>query len=98
MSYNILANAYATTKQGVQILYSHCSEEHIDHDYRKPLLLKEILGYHADIISLQECDASFFNRELSLVLKHHGYLGEMQIKSHSLREGLAIFYRADRFM
>ncbi|CAF1196590.1 unnamed protein product [Rotaria sp. Silwood1] len=97
VSYNILANGYASSADAAEIIYSYCPQDYLEHDYRKALLVKEILGYHADIISLQECDASFYQRELSLVLKQHGYLGDMKIKSDSLREGTAIFYRTERF-
>ncbi|CAF2105974.1 unnamed protein product [Rotaria magnacalcarata] len=97
VSYNILANGYASTDHAAEKLYPFCSDDYLQHDYRKALILKEILGYHADIISLQECDTSFYERELSLVLKQYGYLGDMKIKSHSVREGSAIFYRTERF-
>ncbi|CAF4090711.1 unnamed protein product [Rotaria sordida] len=97
VSYNILANGYASSTGAQPIIYPYCPEDYLQHDYRKPLLLKEILGYHADIISLQECDTSFYERELSFILKQHGYLGDLKIKSHSVREGEAIFYRTDRF-
>ncbi|CAF4647342.1 unnamed protein product [Rotaria sp. Silwood2] len=56
VSYNILANgyAYASSTDAQQTIYPYCPQDFLEHDYRKPLLLKEILGYHADIISLQE--------------------------------------------
>ncbi|CAF1650790.1 unnamed protein product [Rotaria magnacalcarata] len=37
--------------------------------------------YHADIISLQVCDISFYEQELLLVLQQYGYLGDMKIKT-----------------
>ncbi len=98
VSYNILANGYASSTGAGEIIYPYCPQDYLEHDYRKPLLLREILGYHADIILLQECDTRFYERELSLVLKEHGYLGDMKIKSENVQEGEAIFYRKDRFM
>ncbi|CAM4960319.1 unnamed protein product [Rotaria socialis] len=98
ISYNILANGYASSTGAGETMYPYCSQEYLQHDYRKPLLLKELLGYHADIISLQECDTTFYERELSLILKANGYLGDFQIKSDRVREGEAIFYRTDRFI
>ncbi|CAF1294848.1 unnamed protein product [Rotaria sordida] len=95
--YNILANGYASTADAVQTIYSYCPQDYLEYDYRKALLSKEILGYHADIISLQECDTLFYQRELSLVLKQYGYLDDMKIKSSSIRKGAAIFYRTERF-
>ncbi len=98
VTYNILANGYASSTGAGEIIYPYCPQDYLEHDYRKPLLLREILGYHADVISLQECDTRFYERELSLVLAEHGYLGAMKIKSENVREGEAIFYRKDRFM
>ncbi|CAF1219323.1 unnamed protein product [Adineta ricciae] len=97
VSYNILANGYAASTGAAEIMYPYCPEDHLNHDYRKPLLLKEILGYHADLIFLQECDTRFYERELSTVLKLHGYSGDLKIKSESVQEGEAIFYRNERF-
>jgi len=97
VSYNILANGYATSSDAGDRLYPYCPSDYLEFDYRKPLLLREIIGYHADIISLQECDTRFFDRELSLVLNDRGYSGKMKIKSESVGEGSAIFYRKDRF-
>lgn len=97
VSYNILANGYASSSGAAELMYPYCPLDYLDHDYRKPLLLREILGYHADLVLLQECDTKFFERELSLVLNEHGYLGELKIKSQSVQEGEAIFYRKDRF-
>ncbi|CAF2802318.1 unnamed protein product, partial [Rotaria sp. Silwood2] len=98
VSYNILANGYASSTDAQQTIYPYCPQDFLEHDYRKPLLLKEILGYYADIISLQECDIAFYQRELSFILKQHGYLSDMKIKSDAVREGEAIFYRTDRFI
>lgn len=98
MSYNILADGYASSATAENKMYPYCPLDYLRYDYRKGLLLKEILGYHADIISLQECDTKFYERDLSLVLNEYGYLGDMRIKSENVREGEAIFYRKDRFM
>ncbi len=97
VSYNILANGYASSTGAGEIIYPYCPQDYLEHDYRKPLLIREILGYHADIISLQECDTKFYERELSLILQEHGYLGQMKIKSEKVQEGEVIFYRKDRF-
>lgn len=44
VSYNILANGYASSGDAPKTLFSHCPEEFLDHNYRKPLILKEIIG------------------------------------------------------
>jgi len=49
LSYNILADAYATSDA-----YSYCPTWALSWTYRRQNLLREIIGYHADIICLQE--------------------------------------------
>lgn len=49
LSYNILADSYATND-----LYSYCPSWALSWPYRRQNLLREIIGYHADIVCLQE--------------------------------------------
>lgn len=49
LSYNILADAYATSES-----YSYCPSWALSWPYRRQNLLREIVGYHADIVCLQE--------------------------------------------
>ncbi|KAE8704613.1 Carbon catabolite repressor protein 4-like protein 2 [Hibiscus syriacus] len=49
LSYNILSDSYASHE-----LYSYCPSWAISWPYRRQNLLREIVGYHADIICLQE--------------------------------------------
>jgi CCR4-NOT transcription complex subunit 6 len=49
LSYNILADAYATSDT-----YSYCPTWALSWTYRRQNLMREIIGYHADIICLQE--------------------------------------------
>lgn len=49
LSYNILADTYATSDT-----YSYCPTWALSWPYRRQNLLREIIGYHADIICLQE--------------------------------------------
>lgn len=49
LSYNILADVYATNE-----VYSYCPSWALSWPYRRQNLLREIVGYHADIICLQE--------------------------------------------
>lgn len=48
MSYNVLCDKYATRQ-----LYGYCPQWALDWDYRKNTILKEILQFNADILSLQ---------------------------------------------
>lgn len=49
LSYNILSEAYATSE-----LYSYCPSWALAWTYRRQNLLREIVGYRADIVCLQE--------------------------------------------
>ncbi|KAL9155308.1 hypothetical protein ABFS82_10G173800 [Erythranthe guttata] len=49
LSYNILSDAYAKAE-----IYGYCPSWALSWAYRKQNLLREIVGYHADIVCLQE--------------------------------------------
>ena len=49
LSYNILSDVYATNE-----LYSYCPSWALSWPYRRQNLLREIVGYRADIVCLQE--------------------------------------------
>lgn len=49
LSYNILSDAYASSE-----LYSYCPSWALSWPYRRQNLLREIVGYRADIVCLQE--------------------------------------------
>lgn len=51
LSYNILSDAYATSES-----YGYCPSWALSWPYRRQNLLREIVGYHADILCLQEVD------------------------------------------
>jgi len=44
MTYNILAGTYSDTVTAKSELFAHCPAYALDIDYRKQLLMKEILG------------------------------------------------------
>lgn len=44
-------------------------------EYRKQLLLKELLGYNADVLCLQEVDEKIFKHDLGPVLGANGLQG-----------------------
>jgi len=59
LSYNILADAYATSDAD-----SYCPTWALTWTYRRQNLLREIIGYHADIICLQEVSYSNLNYQI----------------------------------
>lgn len=95
ISYNLLADFYASTKYSKEELFSYCEEEYLEWSYREPLLQKEIFGYNSDIYCLQELDKDFFciiesslqYRSLNAVFEPKG----------ATREGLAILYNTNKF-
>lgn len=56
VSYNILADVYAQTELSKNVLYPYCAPYALQLDYRQNLIKKELAGYNADIICLQEVD------------------------------------------
>ncbi|XP_070507871.1 2',5'-phosphodiesterase 12 [Chironomus tepperi] len=95
-SYNILADYYADTDDGRQKLFNYCAQYAIDIDYRKQLLIKEIIGYNSDILCMQEVDFKVFDLDLIPFLNEQNMNG-VHDKKGTTPEGLSTFYRTDRF-
>ncbi|XP_014259639.1 2',5'-phosphodiesterase 12 [Cimex lectularius] len=97
MSYNLLADLYAETEVAIKQLFAHCPPFALSIDYRKPLLLREIMGYKADIICLQEVDVKIFEYDLSFLLGCVDFAGEMAKKNGTVSEGVATFFNKTKF-
>ncbi|XP_078036760.1 2',5'-phosphodiesterase 12 [Augochlora pura] len=95
-SYNILASVYSETEFSKETLYPYCPQYALSKNYRKLLILQELIGYNADIICLQEVDIKVYEEDLFPSLSVLDYNGECNLKNDS-REGLAIFYNQNRF-
>ncbi|XP_026162807.1 2',5'-phosphodiesterase 12 [Mastacembelus armatus] len=96
VSYNILADIYAQTELSKTVLYPYCAPYALELDYRQNLIKKELAGYNADIICLQEVDKGVFVDSLTPALDAFGLDGVFKIKEKQ-HEGLATFYRRSRF-
>ncbi|PKA61392.1 Carbon catabolite repressor protein 4 like 1 [Apostasia shenzhenica] len=99
LSYNILADSYATSD-----LYSYCPSWALSWPYRRQNLLREIIGYHADIICLQEVQSNHFEDFFALELDKHGYQALYKKKTAEVfsgnpnsLDGCATFFRRDKF-
>ncbi|KAK3148286.1 hypothetical protein QOZ80_3BG0293100 [Eleusine coracana subsp. coracana] len=99
LSYNILADAYATSDT-----YSYCPTWALSWAYRRQNLLREIVDYHADIICLQEVQNNHFEEFFAPELDKHGYQAlykkrtiEVYTGSSQAIDGCATFFRRDRF-
>ena len=92
VTYNILADLFADSDFARTFLYPYCPTYALNYKYRVQLLLKEILGYHGDIIGLQECEKKVFEQYLQPVLKLNGYTGILSMKPGQMPEGGALFF------
>ena len=81
VSYNILADSYASTTFAREVLYPYCNQESLNVEYRQCLIVSELLGYHADVICLQEVGTKVFKLFLLPALQEKGYGGCFQPKS-----------------
>lgn len=96
VSYNLLADFYADSDFSRTELFPYCPPYALAIDYRKQLFVREIRGYNADIICMQEVDEKIFDIDLTLLLGQDNLKGDYQKKGDTM-EGLATFYHADKF-
>lgn len=99
LSYNILSDAFATNE-----LYSYCPTWALSWTYRRQNLLREIVGYRADIVCLQEVQSDHFEEFFAPELDKHGYQAFFKRKTAEVingnintLDGCATFFRRDRF-
>lgn len=99
LSYNILSDAYATSEA-----YSYCPSWALAWTYRRQNLLREIIGYHADILCLQEVQSDHFEEFFAPELDKHGYQALYKKKTSEVYngnpnsvDGCATFFRRDKF-
>ena len=97
VSYNILAEAYSKEEFAQKILFPYCPPYALDINYRQQLLLKEIPGYNADLICLQECGSKLFEHNLKPALETMGFRGLLRCKAGEVPEGEATFFRESKF-
>lgn len=95
VSYNILADVYAQTELSKTVLYPYCAPYALELDYRQNLIKKELAGYNADIICLQEVDKMVFSDSLCPALDAYGMDGVFKIKDRQ-HEGLATYFRRSK--
>ena len=81
VSYNTLADLYSTGEYALNILYPYCEPEFLDIGYRQGLIVKELAGYHADIMCLQEVSVKFYETYLLPALSDVGYDGSHERKT-----------------
>ncbi|ESK82821.1 ccr4-not complex subunit ccr4 [Moniliophthora roreri MCA 2997] len=102
LCYNILCEKYATER-----LYGYTPQWALDWDYRKELILNEILGYNADFLCLQEVSGKQYDEFFTSRLTPKSYSGIYFQKSRarnmpsssdrSTVDGCATFYRSSTY-
>ncbi|CAH1369665.1 unnamed protein product [Tenebrio molitor] len=97
VSYNILADLYCDSDFTREVLHPYCPPYALAIDYRKQLFIKEIKGFNADIICLQEVDRKIYNYDLQPLFEQLDYDSDFCIKGGLVAEGLACFYNKNRF-
>lgn len=105
MTYNILADIYATTTYAIHELFNYVRDvKYLDQDYRAQLVQRELEASHADIICLQEVDYKLFQHYLMPYYSKLGFMGGMSPytcrytnKNSGTSEGCATFIRDSRF-
>ncbi|XP_076936469.1 carbon catabolite repressor protein 4 homolog 1-like [Bidens hawaiensis] len=99
LSYNILSDTFATGD-----MFSYCPSWALSWPYRRQNLLREIVGYRADIVCLQEIQSDHFEEFFAPELDKHGYQALYKKKTTEVFngsvmtiDGCATFFRRDRF-
>jgi len=101
--YNILCERYATER-----LYGYTPSWALSWDYRKQLILSEIIDSEADFLCLQEVDVAQYEEYFSKHLGMRGYEGVYWPKSRAktmsneqdrrLVDGCAIFHKTSKYV
>ena len=97
MSYNILADVYASTEYAAHVLYRYCKREALDGEYRQCRIVRELFGYHDDVMCLQEVGARMYAEFIQPSLAQAGCLqlkaGTVSIqKNPDIRGVLLLLY------
>lgn len=99
VSYNLLADLYATAEQ-----FPYCPAWALAWQYRRLNLVRELAGYGADIMCLQEVQSNHFADYLAPEMAKNGYTAifkkkttEVYTRNAYAIDGCATFFRRDKF-
>ncbi|KAJ8983340.1 hypothetical protein NQ317_003145 [Molorchus minor] len=93
VSYNILSERYTIDSDN----YSYCTPRALAIDYRKQLIVKELIGYNADIICLQEVDNKQYTTYFKPNFKALNYGSVYHRKGNRIPEGLCCIFNKSRY-
>lgn len=91
VTYNTLAGAFTADKYAHRVLYPYCDPNLLSIDYRQGRIVHELLGYNADVLSLQEVGTDTFRDYFLPALSSKGYEGCHMPKSGSVSDLAAWF-------
>lgn len=97
VTYNLLADLYADSDFSRTVLHPQCPAYALEINYRKSLFIKELMGYNADIICLQEVDKKIYEGDLYPVFSSLNYNGVFDLKGGQVSEGVACFWNDQKF-
>ncbi|KAH9920125.1 Endonuclease/exonuclease/phosphatase [Fomitopsis serialis] len=101
LCYNILCDRFATER-----IYGYTPSWALEWDYRKELILAEILSHESDFVCLQEVDIANFEEYFTPNMSERDYEGVFWPKSRyktiseadrRLVDGCATFYKASKY-
>eukprot|EP00538_Stauroneis_constricta_P011328 CAMPEP_0119553888 /NCGR_PEP_ID=MMETSP1352-20130426/6516_1 /TAXON_ID=265584 /ORGANISM="Stauroneis constricta, Strain CCMP1120" /LENGTH=637 /DNA_ID=CAMNT_0007600371 /DNA_START=503 /DNA_END=2416 /DNA_ORIENTATION=+ len=98
VSYNVLAEIYATQQQ-----YPYCDFWALSWDYRFQNILREIADVNADVVCLQEVQADHYENHFYAAMNDRGYEGVFKQKTRQAMglagkvDGCALFWRRSKF-
>ena len=84
VSYNTLAGVFTSDEYARQVLYPYCDPTALAIQYRQGRVIHELLGYNADVLSLQEVGAETFKEYFLPALRSKGYDGIFKEKPGSV--------------
>ena len=93
MSFNVLADCLA--REHAAELYTSAPRWSLEWSFRGPRIVKEIVHWRPDVACLQEVDVDCFD-ELEQALRRSGYAGWFTKRTGDRRDGLALFWLADK--
>ncbi len=75
VTYNTLAEPFSKTDFAKNVLYPYCDPTALHIHYRQALIGRELLGYNADVVCLQEVGTRMYQRYLQCAMEDKGYQG-----------------------
>ena len=96
MSYNILADMYASSAFCRTVLYPYCPPAALGAGYRLQLIARELARAAPDLAALQECTRAAFRGYLAPLLDARGFASYYTQKDGKGGAGCALVWRRAR--